>query len=167
MDNEDEQQPGTAPTASTLANAVAACAKTAESISECEAQLQALLSKQATLVQAQRILEHKTLADVIRLPLGFQNGRPVAALLVHRCLLRWGALTSQDSSTQALLDNVIHAITQELDEDFVQERLEYLNHAQASGSLPTSPGGAPVGPLSSGATTALGHFAYWLSVTST
>lgn len=51
-----------------------------------EAALQRLLGARASLVAQQRQLEQRCVTDVLRRPLGFHQGRPVAALLLYRCV---------------------------------------------------------------------------------
>jgi hypothetical protein len=46
--------------------------------------LQALLKKHASLLQAQRVLEHEKLVELVHQPLGLHHGRPVIALLIAR-----------------------------------------------------------------------------------
>ncbi len=146
---------------------------------------QALLRRQGALVHAQRILQHRHLVHVLKdTALGFtpSSGRPVAAIIVHRCgavtsacnllpqgawhattcrataclirrcLLQWHALSVTDSATQAFLHSLITVVTQALDEDQLMRA--------ASGF--SSGGGGGGGGLSQGAS---GHLSGALAST--
>lgn len=109
--------------------------------SACEActqwpmRMQALMLKQATLVQAQRLLEQRALAEVLHEPLGFQNSRPTAALLVHRCLVHWSSFSSDDAASKALLEGLIRSVSQEVDEDEVTARCEAMRGVEKGGGV--------------------------------
>lgn len=47
--------------------------------------LQELHLSLTALVQVERLLERQALLDALQRPLGFDKGRPVAALLAYRC----------------------------------------------------------------------------------
>jgi hypothetical protein len=50
---------------------------------------QALLKQHASLLQAQRVLEHEKLVELVHHPLGLHHGRPMIAMLIARYVSDW------------------------------------------------------------------------------
>ncbi|GFR40742.1 hypothetical protein Agub_g1352, partial [Astrephomene gubernaculifera] len=122
-----------------LAEADAAVRENQRSIEETEAQLQALLRHHARLMAAGRLLEQQKVLDVLALgsSLGYDTGRPTAALLVYRCCLRWGCF-SGDAQAAAVLDNLASLLHQLTDDDSVNARHVAAAAANSSSSSGTA-----------------------------
>eukprot|EP00775_Hariotina_reticulata_P006793 gene6793-7010_t len=80
--------------AANVADCLLLLQENAAAIATAEEVLQHLLSKQSALMLLERHLEEERVLLVLKQPLGFHIGRPVAAILLHRCLQQWGLLVT-------------------------------------------------------------------------
>jgi len=71
--------------AANVADCLLLLQENAAAIATAEEVLQHLLSKQSALMLLERHLEEERVLLVFKQPLGFHKGRPVAAILLHRC----------------------------------------------------------------------------------
>lgn len=72
-------------TAPTIVDVLGQLADNAAQIREAEEALQQLMGKQASLMLLERKLEQQRVISALMHPLGFHQGRPVAAVLLLRC----------------------------------------------------------------------------------
>lgn len=126
----------------TIADALNSLHSNAALIAAAEEHLQVLLSKQHILMQAERLLEQDKVASLLPdRTLGFHRGRPVAAILLSRCLQQWGALgvaAPGDDDAAALLRRFATLLSHQVwaedgdDEDLQQQSRQRAPQVRAT-----------------------------------
>ncbi|KAG2433567.1 hypothetical protein HYH02_012684 [Chlamydomonas schloesseri] len=148
-----------------LTAAVTAIAQNQQTIEQTEAQLQALLRHHARLAAASRLLEQQKVLDVLAAAptcLGYDAGRPAAAIIVFRCCLRWGAF-SGDAHAAAVLDQLSALLMHATDEDGINARHTAAAAKRSAGREAEADAEADAASVSAAATR---EVAYWLAVIS-
>lgn len=78
-----------------------------EQISDIDRRQREVLAKQQQLLREQRVADQEHLIDALKFDLGFQDGKPVAAVIVFRSFVHWKAI-QQEKGT--IFDRVSEAI---------------------------------------------------------
>lgn len=94
-----------------------------EALSEMDRRQRELYAKQQQLLREQRTADQERLLDALKTDLGFQNGRPVAAVLVFRCCLQWKALQADRTTLFDRINQTMGQEVERLQED--NDRLAY------------------------------------------
>ena len=74
---------------------------------------QELYLKQHQMYKEQRKADEERLLRSLSSDMGFQKGRPLAAIVIFRCCLQWRSFQADKTS---IFDRVIHAIGRQVEE---------------------------------------------------
>lgn len=88
-----------------------------EILSEMDRRQRELYNKQQKLLREQRENDQKRLLSLLQSDLGFQDGRPVAAVLVFRCCLHWKAFQANHTPLFDRINQTMGEQVENLQED--------------------------------------------------
>jgi len=88
-----------------------------EILSEMDRRQRELYNKQQKLLREQRENDQKRLLGLLQTDLGFQDGRPVAAVLIFRCCLHWKAFQANSAPLFDRINQTMGEQVENLQED--------------------------------------------------